>query len=128
MYKRQQIYNVSASIKTSDVSEYTTFAVQSYTNQNIVDSFYTVIDIIENVLTSSPIVSSSTMTGYKFTDTTIYETDVTSSLETIQSVSSSFSLVYDILANGTGSLPTTVLSSSVENLSVDVQNAYTLLI
>ena len=123
-----QADNVSSSIKTTDTSQYSTFAVQSTTNENIVERFDTVISIIENGLTTSPIVSSSTMVGYTFTDTTIYETDITSSLETIQSVSSSFSLVYDILANGTGSLPTTVLSSSVENPSVDVQNAYTLLI
>ena len=123
-----QIDNVSASIKVSDVEQYSTFAVQSDTNQTIVDRFDTVIDIIENGLTFSPEVSSSANAGYIFTNTPIYETDVTSSLETIQSVSSSFSIVYDILANGTGSLPTTILSSSVENPSVDVQNAYTLLI
>jgi len=123
-----QADNVSSSIKISDTSQYSTFAVQSTTNENIVERFDTVISIIENGLTTSPIVSSSTMAGYTFTDTTIYETDITSSLETIQSVSSSFALVYDILANGTGSLPTTILSSSVEKPSVDVQNAYTLLI
>jgi hypothetical protein len=123
-----QIDNVSSSIKTTDIEQYSTFAVQSDTSQRIVDRFNTVIDIIENGLTFSPIVSSSTMAGYKFTDTPIYETDVTSSLETIQSVSASFSIVYDILANGTGSLPTTILSSSIENPSVDVQNAYTLLV
>ena len=123
-----QIDNVSASIKVSDVEQYKTFAVQSDTNQTIVDRFDTVISIIENGLTFSPDVSSSTKAGYVFTDTSIYETDVTASLETIQSVSSSFSIVYDILANGTGSLPTTILSSSVENPSVDIQNAYTLLI
>ena len=123
-----QATNVSSSIKTTDVSEELTFAVQSNTNQTIVDRFDTVINIIENGLSVSPNVHSNASQSYKFTDATIYETDITSSLETIQSVSSSFSLVYDILANGTGSLPTTILSSSVENPSVDVQNAYTLLI
>ena len=123
-----QIDNVSASIKTTDSVQYKTFAVQSDTNDKIKENFDTVISIIENGLTFSPDVSSSTELGYVFTDTIPYETDVTSSLETIQSVSSSFSLVYDILANGTGSLPSTIFSSSIENSSVDVQNAYTLLI
>ena len=123
-----QIDNVSSSIKVSDIEQYSTFAVQSDTSQRIVDRFDTVISIIENGLTFSPDIDSNASASYKLTETPIYETDVTSSLETIEYVSSSLSIVYDILANGTGSLPTTILSSSVENPSVDIQNAYTLLI
>ena len=123
-----QISNTSASIKVTDVSEYTTTAVSTATSQSIVDKFDTILSIVENGIDSVPSLIPNVSASYLFTETQPYETDIIVSPITVQSISQSLSIVYDILDNGTGSLPTVILSGSSENPSVDIQNAHILLI
>ena len=124
-----QVTNVSESIQVSNLTPYSEGA-RTQTTQDIVDGhFDTIIRIVTNGLSVSPTLVSNTSASFSFvTSSFIYETDITASLSTIQNVSASFALVYDIVENGTGSLPTTILSSSIENPSIEIQNAYALLI
>jgi hypothetical protein len=124
-----QISSVSESIKVSNIVPIYG-GVGTETTQNIVNShFDTIINIVANGLTASPTIISNNSASFAFVATaSFYETDISSSLSTIQNVSASFALVYDIVENGTGSLPTIILSSSIENPLVEIQNAYTLLI
>ena len=97
--------------------------------QDISDSrFDTIINIVERGLSAVPNISLNTSSSIVSSIDLFYQTDITSSNSTIQAVSASFALVYDIVENGTGSLPTTILSSSIENPLIEIQNAYTLLI
>ena len=124
-----QINNVSESIKISNIIPYSD-GIKTETTQTIVNShFDTIINIVTNGLSVSPTTISNTSGSFAFVATaSFYETDISSSLSTIQNVSASFALVYDIVENGTGSLPTTIASSSIENPSIEIQNAYTLLV
>jgi hypothetical protein len=121
-----QVSNVSQSIKAIDIEQYPSLVSDTNTINRVNNSFDTIISIMAGG--SSPLVVNNTSASFKFSDLTQYETDVTSSLQTINSVSASFSIVYDCIENGTGSLPTIILSSSIENPSIDKQNAYELLI
>jgi hypothetical protein len=122
------IDNVSSSIKISDVTQYKSSPVSDITEDTIGERFDTIISIIENGVDFIPEIKSNTSQSFKVTDTSQYITDLTSSLEVREVVSSSLSIVYNILDNGTGSAPTIIQSSSNENPTIDYQNAYTLLI
>jgi hypothetical protein len=119
--------NVSSSIKVTGVDEYKTSAVTDDTKNTISSRFDTVISIIRNGVDVIPNIETNTSQSYKVTDTFQYITDLSASLEVREIVSASFSTVYNILDNGTGSAPTIIESSSFENPTIDYQNAYTLL-
>src|SRR6056300_542105 len=119
--------NVSSSIKVTEVDQYKTTAVTDDTKNTISSRFDTVISIIRNGVDVIPDIETNTSQSYKVTNTSQYITDLSASLEVREIVSASFSTVYDILDNGTGSAPTIVESSSFENPTIDYQNAYTLL-
>jgi hypothetical protein len=74
----------------------------NYTS-SVSSSFGTVINIITNGVFSKPTYISNTSGSIKAGNTEQTMLGVTSSLATINSVSASFSIVYNILANGTGS-------------------------
>jgi hypothetical protein len=123
-----KVSNVSESIQVSDNIQSKNGVTDAY-YQDISDTrFNTIISIVERGLSATPIISSNVSSSFVVSDDLFYQTDITASASTINSVSASFALVYNIVENGTGSLPTTILSSSVENPSIEVQNAYTLLI
>ena len=122
-----EISNVSHSIQISDIEQYKGLGSSATTIEKVSSGFNTIMEIISTGITTVDIVSN-TSASYKVTDTTIYETDISSSQSTIDYVSSSLSIVYDILANGTASAPTIILSSSIENPTIEIQNAYELLI
>ena len=119
--------NVSSSIKVTEVDQYKTSAVTDDTKNTISSRFDTVISIIRNGVDVIPDIETNTSQSYKVTNTSQYITDLSASLEVREIVSASFSTVYNILDNGTGSAPTIVESSSFENPTIDYQNAYTLL-
>jgi len=114
-------------IKVTGVDEYKTSAVTDDTKNTISSRFDTVISIIKNGVDVIPDIETNTSESYKVTNTSQYITDLSASLDVREIVSSSFSTVYNILDNGTGSAPTIVESSSFENPTIDYQNAYTLL-
>jgi hypothetical protein len=77
-------------------------AATTYT-ASVSSSFGTVINIITNGVSVKPTYVANTSGSIKGGTTPQTMLGVTSSLETINSVSASFSIVYNILANGTGS-------------------------
>ena len=74
----------------------------NYTS-SVSSSFNTVINIIKSGLSVKPTYIANTSASIKGGNTEQIMLGVTSSLATINSVSASFSIVYNILANGTGS-------------------------
>jgi hypothetical protein len=121
-----QISNVSHSIQITDTVQYITTPVESTTIDKINNSFDTIMSIIAGG--DTPTIISNTSASFKFSDSTQYETGITSSLQTINSISASFSIVYDTIEYGTGDLPQIILSSSTANTSNEIENAYDLLI
>ena len=119
--------NVSSSIFVTDVEQYKTTPVTDSTKNTIGDRFDTVISIIRNGVDVIPEIKTNTSQSFKVNDTSQYITDISSSLVVRELVSASFSTLYNILDNGTGSAPNIIESSSIENPIIDYQNAYTLL-
>ena len=124
-YQKQS--NVSESIKISDTSIYSLgSSISSYNIDVVGDRFDTILSIVEGGVSLKPTIVNNAESASKFGDVAQYGTDVSSSAEVATKVSQSFSIVYDILANGTGSAPTIIQSGS-ENLLVDYQNGFALL-
>jgi hypothetical protein len=121
-----RISNVSHSIQATDIVQYKTSAVDSPTITTTNNSFDTIMSIVAGGI--APNIVSNTSASFKFSNVNQYQTGTTSSLQTINSVSSSFSIVYDTIEYGTGDLPTIIPSSSNASTSSEKQNAYNLLI
>ena len=106
------------------------------TTQTEVDTinrnFNTVLQIVEYGLNNEdyplPAPTSSNAGNIKVTETPQYNTDISSSAEVANKVSSSFATVFRILELGSDYAPTTVQSSSFENPSIDFQNGYDTLV
>jgi hypothetical protein len=95
--------NTSASRQIgNDVIQPIGSVATNYTS-SVSSSFNTVINIIKSGLSAKPTYISNTSGSIKAGNTEQVMLGVTSSLATINSVSASFSIVYNILANGTGS-------------------------
>src|SRR6056300_414857 len=119
--------NVSESIKISDTSIYSLGSPISSFNQSVVgDRFDTILSIVEGGISLKPTIVNNAESSSKFGDVSQYGTDISSSAEVANKVSASFSIVYDILNNGTGSAPT-IIESGSENVLIDYQNGYALL-
>ena len=121
-----RISNVSHSIQATDIVQYITTPVESSTITTTNNSFDTIISIVAGGRV--PNIVSNTSASFKFSDVNQYQTDTTSSLQTINSLSASFSIVYDTIEYGTGDLPAIIPSSSNASTSSEKQNAYNLLI
>ena len=121
--------NVSESIKVTTTNSPQLYGnTDSYVKSIFDDRFDTIINIVDGGLRFTPrTIETNTSGSFKFSDLTPYESDISSSFDIYSSVSASLSIVYNIVANGTGSLPTTIASSSVERSEIEYQNAYTLL-
>jgi hypothetical protein len=95
--------NTSASRQIgSDVIQEITNVATNYTS-SVSSSFGTVINIITKGVSVKPTYVANTSSSIKAGNIEQTMLGVTSSLATINSVSASFSIVYNILANGTGS-------------------------
>ena len=121
-----RISNVSHSIQATDIVQYITTPVESSTITTTNNSFDTIISIVAGGRV--PNIVSNTSASFKFSDVNQYQTGTTSSLQTINSLSASFSIVYDTIEYGTGDLPAIIPSSSNASTSSEKQNAYNLLI
>jgi len=95
--------NTSASKQIgNDVIEPIANIATNYT-ASVSSSFGTIINIISKGISIKPTYIANTSASIKAGNTEQIMLGVTSSLETINSISASFSIVYNILANGTGS-------------------------
>ena len=100
----QFVSNTSSSIKVTDTIVTPLSPASDYSSSLLVSSsFVTIYNIIEGWLSVVPTLVSNSSSSIKVTDETQFTTGVSSSLSVRNSVSSSFSIVYNILANGTGS-------------------------
>jgi hypothetical protein len=90
-----QVTNNSIVSPVITASDYVTGSVSS--------SFETIISILRSGVSAIPKVVSNNSASIKVTDFEQFTTGESSSLATINSISSSFSIVYNIIENGTGS-------------------------
>ena len=104
------------------------FASSQTTINDVVLNFNNVKTIVKNGTSATPFFTSSNEGNIKVTDTEQFITDISSSAVVQNKISSSFSIVHDILLRGTGSAPTIIQSSSFENSSIDYQNGYAALL
>jgi hypothetical protein len=81
-----------------------TLSVSNNITGSVSSSFETVISIISSGLTAVPKVTSSNEAAIKVSDVEQFTTGLSSSLQTNNKVSSSFSIIYNILDRGTGSV------------------------
>jgi len=79
------------------------YAATDYVTGSVSSSFGIISDILKNGLSAKPKLISNTSASIKVSNVEQFITGESSSLATINSVSSSFSIIYNILANGTGS-------------------------
>ena len=97
--------NSEDSIKVTDydvTAPYTN--IQNSVTSSVSSSFETIISIIKNGISAIPALTSSNSASVYVNDTIApFTTGVSSSLNVVNSVSSSFSIIYNILTNGTGS-------------------------
>jgi hypothetical protein len=120
--------NIEGLIKVSDETQTAVgFASSQDTINSVSYNFDKIISIVKNGTTLLPELTSSNAGNIKVTDTDQFITDISSSAEVQSKISSSFSIVHDILLRGTGSAPTIIQSGS-ENETIDYQNGYEALI
>ena len=96
--------NTSASISVTGITPIeSTIVASDIITGSVSSSFETVINIIKNGLNTNTKVISNTSASIIVGDVPQFTTGESSSLVVVNSVSASFSIVYNILANGTGS-------------------------
>jgi len=96
--------STSASIRrTSIIPSPASPALPNDVTASISSSFETVIDIIKNGLSVVPKLTSSLSASFYIGGLEPVQSGISSSVETINKVSASFSIIYNILSNGTGS-------------------------
>ena len=116
--------NTSASIKaTTGTPSYPTIGISNQTTASVSSSFEIVIDIIKNGISATPKITSSNDAAIKVGGIEQYTTGVSASLDTINSVSSSFSLIYNILDKGTGSVILPIPNDHIFNYSIKNNNS-----
>ena len=96
--------NTEDNIKvTSNTTTQPAIVASDYITGSISSSFETVINILKNGVSAIPKVVSNNSSSIKVTNFEQFTTGESSSLTTINAVSSSFSIIYNIVENGTGS-------------------------
>ena len=125
--------NIDGLIKATDSTQYVGSDAATSDEVNIINrNFNTILKIVEFGLTDEdnplPAFTSSNAGNIKVTETPQFITDISSSFEVQQKVSSSFAIVTRILELGSDYAPTIVQSSSLENPSIDFQNGYSSLL
>ena len=100
----QFVSNTSSSIKVTDTVLTPIQTPADYSSSLLVSSsFVNIYSILEGGISRSPRLISNNSASIKVTDVPQFLTGFSSSLAVRNSVSASFSIVYNILANGTGS-------------------------
>ena len=125
--------NIDGLIKATNTVPYIGSDATTQDEVTIINrNFNTVLQIVERGLNNEffplPPFTSSNAANIKVTETPQYNTDISSSAEVANKVSSSFATVFKILELGSDYAPTTIQSSSIENPSIDFQNGYDTLI
>src|SRR6056300_588408 len=125
--------NIDGLIKVGNKNPYTGSDATSQSEVNIISKNYdTILKIVEYGLNDDnnplPAITSSNAGNIKVTETPQFITDISSSAEVRNKISSSFATVYRILELGTDYAPTIVQSSSLENTTIDYQNGYNALL
>jgi hypothetical protein len=125
--------NIDGLVKVGALNPYTGSDATSQSEVDIINrNFNTVLKIVEFGLNDEdnplPAITSSNVGNIKVTETPQFITDISSSAEVRNKISSSFATVYRILELGTDYAPTIVQSSSFENPSIDYQNGYNALL
>ena len=96
--------NTKDAIKVTDISiETSTIPATDIVTGSVSASFDNVINIVTNGLIVSPKIVTNNSASIKVTNTPQFTTGISSSLATTTAISASFSIVYNILTNGTGS-------------------------
>jgi hypothetical protein len=120
------VKNTANLVKITDSTQYIGPAAVSASRVNgITGSFDTIIRILENGLGSAPTIVNNNNANIRVTATPNYVSSSYNGTQTqATSISASISIVTDIIANGTGSLPTiTLYTSSISSSAVlDVYN------
>ena len=93
-------------------------AVSNSITASVSSSFQTVISIISNGLTATPRITSSNEAAIKVSDLEQFTTGISSSLQTINKVSASFSIIYNILDRGTGSVRLPIPQDHIRNYTI----------
>ena len=125
--------NIDGLVKVGTLNPYTGSDATSQSEVDIIDRNYdTILRIVEFGLNDKnnplPAITSSNAGNIKVTETPQFITDISSSAEVRNKISSSFATVYRILELGSDYAPTIVQSSSFENPSIDYQNGYNALL
>jgi NAD-dependent SIR2 family protein deacetylase len=125
--------NIEGLVKVGSNNPYTGSDTTSQTEVDTINrNFNTILQIVEYGLNNEdyplPALTSSNAANIKVTETPQYNTDISSSAEVANKVSSSFATVFRILELGSDYAPAIVQSSSFENPSIDYQNGYDTLI
>jgi hypothetical protein len=101
--------NASSSIKrTNSVQYITTASIASTYLTNANSAFDVVLNVVENGTGSLPSLIRSVNSLVKLTTTNQYSSSINVSGSRVNSITSSFNTVINILENGTGSLPTSI--------------------
>ena len=96
--------NTDGVIKTTTILPIPpTYTATDYVTGSVSSSFGIVTNIVKNGLSAKPKLILNSSASIKVTDIEQFVTGESSSLSTINLVSSSFSIIYNIVANGTGS-------------------------
>jgi hypothetical protein len=111
--------NTSSSIKVSSVTPVLpSISISNQITGSVSSSFETVISIISNGLTATPRVTSSNEAAVKVSNLDQFTTGVSASLQTTNKVSSSFSIIYNILDKGTGSVILPIPTNHIKNYTI----------
>ena len=103
------------------------FASSQTTINDVNVNFRNIQKIVKDGVSATPFFTSSNEGNIKVTDTPQFITDISSSADVQNKISSSFSIVHNTLLRGTGSAPNIIQSSSIENPTIDYQNGYSAL-
>jgi len=125
--------NIDGLVKVGNETPYITSDATTQTEVDIINRNYnSVLRIVEFGLddTDNPLppITSSNAGNIKITETPQFITDISSSAEVRNKISSSFATVYRILELGSDYAPSIIQSSSFENPSIDYQNGYNALL
>jgi hypothetical protein len=100
----EYVSNTQNSIRVGDLEPEAISTPADITSSLLISSsFVTIYNIIEGGVSRTPTLISNTSASIKVTDEVEFLTGFSSSLSVRNSVSASFSIVYNIVANGTGS-------------------------
>ncbi len=111
--------NTNSGVKTTNQTPITaTIPATGFISSSISSSFSTIISILKSGLTATPSLVTNLSASIIATDTPFSSSGISSSLSVINNVSASLSIVYNIVANGTGSNTLSIPVNHQQNFTV----------